>query len=190
MEPPKNVSGLSFDQLVEDHYEGLYRFALSLSRHEADACDLVQQTFLRWATKGGQLRDLAKVKTWLFTTLHREFLGSRRRAVRFPHHEVESVEHELPVIEPAVVRQMDGALVMEALMEVDELYRAPLSLFYLEDHPYHEIAAILDVPIGTVMSRLSRGKQQLRTILKQKEGPVHRKIVDFPGFSAEGQSHG
>lgn len=184
------MSGLSFEQLVEDHYEGLYRFALSLSQREAEASDLVQQTFLRWATKGGQLRDLAKVKTWLFTTLHREFLGSRRRAVRFPHFEVESVESELPPVESTTIRQMDGALVMEALARVEELYRVPLTLFYLEDHAYHEIAEILEIPIGTVMSRLSRGKQQLRNSLKQKEDAAHRKIVDFPGSSAGGQSHG
>jgi RNA polymerase sigma factor (sigma-70 family) len=190
VEPPKDMPGLSFDQLVADHYEGLYRFALSLSQREADACDLVQQTFLRWATKGSQLRDLSKVKTWLFTTLHREFLGSRRRAVRFPHHEVESVEHELPPVESTIIRQMDGALVMQALGQVEEIYRAPMTLFYLEDHPYHEIAEILEIPIGTVMSRLSRGKNQLRNILKQKEGSVHLKMVEYPGSVAGEPSHG
>ena len=66
---------LSFENVVNAHYEPLYRFALSLSHSEADAGDLVQQTFYRWATKGGQLRDRSKAKSWLFTTLHREFLG-------------------------------------------------------------------------------------------------------------------
>jgi RNA polymerase sigma-70 factor (ECF subfamily) len=57
------------------YYEPLYQFAFSLARDEADACDLTQQTFCIWAAKGHQLRDASKVKTWLFTTLHREFLG-------------------------------------------------------------------------------------------------------------------
>ena len=54
----------------------LYRFALSLSRQESDAADLTQQTFFLWASKGHQLRDQSKVKTWLFTSLYREFLGT------------------------------------------------------------------------------------------------------------------
>ena len=61
----------------------LYRFALSLSRRESDAADLTQQTFLLWAKKGHQLRDPGKVKTWLFTSLYREFLGRKRQQDRF-----------------------------------------------------------------------------------------------------------
>lgn len=190
MERLTQVTELSFEELVSDHYEGLYRFALSLSQREADACDLVQQTFLRWATKGAQLRDKSKVKTWLFTTLHREFLGGRRRAVRFPHHEVESVEHELPAIASTTVQALDGATVMECLQRVDELYRAPLTLFYLQDHSYQEIADILEVPIGTIMSRLSRGKKQLRDFLKETPSAGHPKIVEFPGSSPGKEHHG
>src|SRR5712671_2712561 len=67
-----------FEQIVAQHYEPLYRFAFSLTRAEADACDLTQQTFYLWATKGHQLRDPSKVKSWLFTILHREFLRVRK----------------------------------------------------------------------------------------------------------------
>lgn len=173
------MSDEQFQKLVDEHYQGLYRFAFSLCRAEADACDLVQQTFLRWAAKGSQLRDPAKAKTWLFTTLHREFLGGRRRQARFPHHEVESVAHELPVVEPAAVQAMSGAEVMACLGRVDELYRAPLVLFYLQDHSYKDIAEILEIPIGTVMSRLSRGKEQLRILLKENASVERPTIVPF-----------
>ena len=81
-----------FEALVSAHYAALYRFALSLTGVEAEACDLTQQTFYLWAAKGHQLRDLSKVKTWLFTTLHREFLGKQRKIVRFPHCEIGDVE--------------------------------------------------------------------------------------------------
>lgn len=158
---------LDFEKLVEEFYSPLYRFALSLAQSESTACDLTQQTFYLWATKGHQLRDPTKVKSWLFTTLHREFLGSRRRESRFPHYEVDMVSHELPTVEPTMVDTMDAALVVEALGQVDELFRSPLTLFYLEDLSYEEIAAALDIPIGTVMSRLSRGKAQLRQCLMQ-----------------------
>ena len=159
---------LQFDQVVTEHYAMLYRFALSLTRHEAESLDLTQQTFYLWATKGGQLRDAAKLKSWLCTTLYREFLGDRRHAQRFPQVDISLVEDELPAVESEVVAQMDAALVMAALLEVDEIQRAPLTLFYIEDRSYLEIADILGVPIGTVMSRLARGKQQLRRIISAK----------------------
>ncbi len=146
----------------------LYRFALSLTRHEAESLDLTQQTFYRWATKGSQLRDAANLKAWLCTTLYREFLADRRHAQRFPKVDISLVEDELPAVEAETVARMDSALVMEALLEVDEIHRAPLMLFYTEDRSYQEIAGILGVPIGTVMSRLARGKQQLRRILSAK----------------------
>lgn len=166
-----------FDQLVNDYYQPLYRFALSLAERESEASDLTQQTFFLWASKGQQLRDRSKAKAWLFTTLHREFLGSRRRTTRFPHHEIESVEHELPPVTPATVNEMDADAVLQSLMTVDEVYRAPLMLFYLEDHSYLEIAAVLDVPVGTVMSRLSRGKAQLRGLIADQVAGQDRKIV-------------
>ena len=166
-----------FDQLVSDYYQPLYRFALSLTEREAEACDLTQQTFFLWASKGQQLRDRSKVKSWLFTTLHREFLGSRRRNTRFPHHEIESVERELPPVTPATVNELDADTVLQALTNVDEVYRAPLMLFYLEDHSYLEISAVLDVPVGTVMSRLARGKAQLRGLLADRSTAEERKII-------------
>src|SRR6266513_2188937 len=88
----------NFERIVSQHYEALYRFAYSLTRSEADACDLTQQTFYIWATKGRQLRDRSKVKSWLFTILHREFLNIRRRAVRFPHFELGDAEEDLPTV--------------------------------------------------------------------------------------------
>src|SRR5213594_4657968 len=118
---------LDFDNLVENYYRPLYQFAFSLTRVEADACDLTQQTFYIWATKGHQLRDESKVKTWLFTTLHREFLESRRRQTRFPHYELSQVAAEIPPVTPALVNQLDAPLVIQALAQVDEIYQAPLA---------------------------------------------------------------
>jgi RNA polymerase sigma-70 factor (ECF subfamily) len=166
------MDALTFENVVNAHYEPLYRFALSLSRSEADAGDLVQQTFYRWATKGDQLRDRSKVKSWLFTTLHREFLATRRQADKFPGTELSTEDgRELAAQTPAPERQLDGATVVEALRELDETFRAPLALFYLEDHSYREIAGILEIPIGTVMSRISRGKELLRKQLVNQAAP-------------------
>jgi len=158
-------SGLDFDTLVTRFYGPLYQFAYSLTGAEADASDLTQQTFYIWATKGHQLRDTSKVKTWLFTTLHREFLNLRRRGVRFPHYELTEMEHELPAISPSMVNALDSARVVELLGQVAEPYQAAVALFYLEDCSYKEIAEILEVPLGTVQSRISRGLAQLQQLI-------------------------
>ena len=168
-----------FTQLVDAYYAALYRFALSLTRSEADACDLTQQTFYVWAKKGEALRDGSKAKSWLFTTLYRDFLRGRRRGERMTAIDTLPADEADPVsLEPDTVAAMDANLVVEALQEVEEVFRAPLTLFYLEELSYQEIADALDVPIGTVMSRLSRGKSQLRTLLTAKEKGTN--LVQFP----------
>ena len=159
-----------FEQIVARHYEPLFRFALSLTRAEADARDLTQHAFYVWATKGYQVRDQSKAKAWLFTTLHRAFLATRRTQSRFTHHALEDVPiHDLPVYAPDFVNAVDSPQVLAALAKVDAVYQAALALFYLEDWSYHEIAQILEVPLGTVKSRIARGIRQLRQIFEFPE---------------------
>ena len=158
----------TFEEIVSRYYEPLYRFAYSLARSEADACDLTQETFRQLGAKAWQLRDASKVKSWLFTTLYRAFVDGRRRQIRHPHVEATVVDHELPVVEPEGSQRVDAATAREALLRIDETYRAPLTLFHLEDHSYAEIAGILGIPIGTVMSRLSRGRALLRELLEDR----------------------
>jgi RNA polymerase sigma-70 factor, ECF subfamily len=158
-----------FEAIVSEHYKSLYWFALSLTRAQSDACDLTQHTFYVWATKGHQVRDPAKIKTWLFTTLYRAFLTSKRRQYRFRHSELEDeVTENLPADSPEPSAQADVCHVLPALAKVDKSYQAAIALYYLEDCSYKEIAAILEVPIGTVKSRIARGITQLREILDYK----------------------
>jgi RNA polymerase sigma factor (sigma-70 family) len=168
---------LDFESLVARYYGPLYQFAFGLTRSEADASDLAQQTFYIWATKGHQLRDGSKVKTWLFTTLHREFLNSRRKIVRFPHYELSELDHELPTITPGMVNALDARRVVELLGQVAEPYQAPLTLFYLEDCSYKEIAEVLEVPLGTVQSRISRGMAQLQQLVLNCAGEAGRTVA-------------
>jgi RNA polymerase sigma-70 factor, ECF subfamily len=161
---------VDFAGLVDRHYGALYRFALSLTRTEPDACDLVQEAFHTWAEKGCQLQDPTKAKSWLFTTLHRSFLKRQQRVVRFPEVELSAAELDLPTLPPALVERLDGRLAMELLGRVDDPFRAPLALFYLEDCSYLEIAEILDIPLGTVKSRIARGLAQLRELLLRGPG--------------------
>ena len=172
------MRAIEFQQLVDRQYAPLFRFALSLSKSETEAADLTQQTFFLWAAKGHQLRDRTKAKSWLFTALYREFLGRRRHEVRFPKIELEEVREEEMSILPNV-NVLDATTVLEALREVEEPFRAPLTLFYLEQLSYQEIADVLEIPIGTVMSRLSRGKALLRQRLLSKDEIVGNKMVSF-----------
>jgi len=154
-----------FERLVNAYYRPLYQFALSLTHAEAEASDMTQQTFYVWAAKGHQLRDGSKAKTWLFTTLHREFLKARRKEHRFPHYALDDVHIQLPSIPPQAIERLDGPRVLQALARLPEPYQAPLALFYLGEHSYTEIADILGIPIGTVQSRIARGKMQLQRML-------------------------
>lgn len=156
------VSDLDYEQVVATYHEPLYRFAYSLAGNRDDACELTQETYVRLLTKGNQLRDRAKIKTWLFTTLYRIFLGWRRRATRFPHFEITAVEPELPQLTVEMADEVDGETAMDSALQIDEHFRAPLVLFYLQGLSYKEIAGVLKIPTGTVMSRLSRGKELLR----------------------------
>jgi RNA polymerase sigma-70 factor (ECF subfamily) len=174
------MHSLDFEDIVDRFYPMLYRFALSLARNEADACDLTQQTFSVWATKGHLLRDGSKVKSWLFTTLYREFISNRRREMRWPMEELSEVEGELPVAMPETVDCLEAEQVMAALQSIDETFRAPLVLFYLEENSYEEIAQILEIPVGTVMSRLSRGKQKLQQAFVRLQAPVDSNIIRLP----------
>ena len=150
-----------FERLVKLYYQDLYRFGFSLTRSEADACDLTQQTFYIWANKGHQLKDLAKIKSWLFTTLHREFLQMSRRQERFSDEPINEVAQNLPHVSANVVNRMDAQTMLEVLGQIDEDYRAPLVLYYNEDLSYKEIADVLEIPLGTVQSRIARAKTHL-----------------------------
>jgi RNA polymerase sigma-70 factor (ECF subfamily) len=165
------VPVLDFEQLVEHFYMPLYRFALSLRRDPCDAADLTQQTFLLWASKGHQLREQSKVKAWLFTSLYREFLRGERQRSR-----ESGSEDQLSDVEclPMAANNLDGDAVVRALLDLEEIYRAPLSLFYLQEHSYKEIAETLNLPVGTVMSRISRGKARLR---EQLADNTHQKVT-------------
>ena len=162
-------SNSNFDAIVSNYYQSLYRFGYSLAKNEHEASDLTQQTFFIYAEKGHSLRDPGKVKSWLFTTLYREFLRRRNKDARMTHYEPELLENAGGMVESHVQQSADGNLALEALEEVDDVYREPLILFYLKDLSYKEIAKVLEVPIGTIMSRLSRGKEQLRKSFKRKE---------------------
>jgi RNA polymerase sigma-70 factor, ECF subfamily len=156
---------IDLQAIVSEHYAALYRFGLALAKNESEAADLTQETFLILAKHQEQIREPEKMKPWLFTTLRREFLRKVRLHTAHPEVEFQPEEHEAPAMESNALRSIDARTALAALETVEESYRSALELFYLGDLSYKEISATLGVPIGTVMSRLSRGKEQLRRAL-------------------------
>ena len=165
---------LEFENLVNLYYGDLYRFGLSLTGNEADASDLTQETFYIWANKGHQLQKAASVKSWLFTTLHREFLKSYRRRSRFPNQSLDESSGDVPNVPPDCVERVDSQTLLRILGEIAEDFRAPLVLYYMEDLSYKEIADILSLPLGTVQSRIARAKGQLLRRLSETNLPLER----------------
>ncbi|MCS7046751.1 MAG: RNA polymerase sigma factor [Gemmataceae bacterium] len=156
----------AIQQLVEDHYAPLYRFAYRLSGSLQEAEDLTQEAFCQAQAKLGQLRDPAKARSWLFSILRNSFRQKHRsdkRQQSLPPEALAEVPDRLPDPLPVI----DPAKLQQALAELPEDFRVPLLLFYFEDFSYREIADQLQVPLGTVMSRLARAKAYLRGRLLQ-----------------------
>lgn len=163
-----NLDNATFEEVVNAYYEPLYRFAHSLVHDEADARDLTQETYAQLSRKAHQVQERSKVKSWLFTTLYRAFIDGHRRKVRYPHVDAEGVLEDMPASTLDAGDRIDAAAALRALEQVPETFRSPLMLFYLDQHSYLEIAEILGVPVGTVMSRISRGRAALRQLMEDR----------------------
>lgn len=112
-----------------------------------------------------KIRNQDKIKSWLFTTLHREFLhGLKVKARQTP---VDNAQLEEVEGKPAqdAGKKLDAEMAMNLMQQVPEPYRASLSLFYIQDFSYREIADVLEIAPGTVMSRIYRGKQILKDLM-------------------------
>lgn len=164
--------------LVHEWYDALFRFAYSLCGDPDDARDLTQSAFQKLAVHAKSLREPSKAKSWLFSTLHREFIDQYRRRRRFPHTTLEKAPEpqQSGGSNPGI--RIDAESMMRALAILEEKFRAPLVLFYLESLSYRDIADVLAIPIGTVMSRLRRAKDQLRARLEEGCGDASEPI-DF-----------
>jgi RNA polymerase sigma-70 factor (ECF subfamily) len=155
---------LWLEAVLKEHYRGLYAYAHSLTRNPADAADLTQQVTVIFATRWQSIQDRTKTKSWLYTTLYREFLKSRQRSKRMVSLDDDAVTEE-PSSPATQEDGHDGRTAVKALNSLPEPHRSILSLYYLDELSYSEIAEVLDVPAGTVMSRLSRAKDAIRRIL-------------------------
>jgi len=166
------------EELVDAYCQPLYGFAFALARDADRAAGLVHQTYVIWKRKEREPRAPGKARTGLFSTLYRQHLGQGSRKTWPAECAAGDDEDRSATYEPAPGRGIPRTA--ELLGGLTATCRGPLTLFYLEQHSYKEIAEILDIPIGTVMSRISRGKEQLRG--RMMEEPASAGLENFVDF--------
>jgi RNA polymerase sigma-70 factor (ECF subfamily) len=149
--------------LIEEQIPGLRRFACALLRGNREgADDLVQDTLERALAHWHLRRNQGNLRGWLYTILYNRFLSDQHRVRRRGPHDALSEETELPGIDGGQHSVLEHRDLLRAFAALPEEQRAVLLLVGVEDLSYQEAARILGVPIGTVMSRLSRGRERLR----------------------------
>lgn len=147
-------------RLVQEHHASVYRFAYRLTGCQADAEDLTQQTYLLAQQNLHQLREPAAARGWLFSIARNCFSRAVRQRLRIRFEPGEVDVQNLPAAEESV--EVDAEALQTALDDLPDNFRVCVLMYYFEELAYQEIADRLCLPLGTVMSRLSRAKGHLR----------------------------
>jgi len=194
----KRIPGLKktpdhFWELAREQVRFLYNVALRYAGNPYDAEDLVQETYFIAFKKFDQLRDERKLKSWLFAILRNTYLKSLRQNQRQKITEYnDGIEYEYMTaledaadkidVATAYEQKIEADRVQRLLAELPEKYKSALLLYYISEMSYQEISETLDLPMGTVMSRLSRGKRMLKKkILRlQLLDSQPSKVIPFP----------
>ena len=154
---------IDIHQLIADHHQPLYRYAFRLTGSAADAEDLTQQTFLVAQQKLHQVRQPDRVEGWLFTVLRSCYLKLRRKRTPAAASNLDLGMDHVPADVPD--DSLDQEELQNAINDLADDFKLVVLMFYFEDCSYKEIAARLQIPMGTVMSRLARAKRHLRARL-------------------------
>ena len=151
------------DGLIEQHIPRLRRYARALTGYRAAADDLVQDTLERALSRFHLWRRGSDLRAWLFTIMHNIFINQARSRMRYPHQALDE-----PTADALHYREPDWSELRDigdALARLPVEQRTVVLLVGLEQFTYDEAARVLEVPIGTVMSRLSRARERMRTLL-------------------------
>lgn len=180
----KKASGSEFKKLTYPHMKLLYNVALRYCGNVFDAEDLVQETYLMAFNKFHQLREISKCKPWLLRILRNNFLKSyHKEKSRQKLSETDYIDFlkagaaadsAETILENASSRQA----VQKAIDQLPEKYKEVLILYYMDELLYKDIADVLDIPIGTVMSRLTRAREGLKAILLKQMNSNNNKILN------------
>ena len=166
-----------FEEVALPHMNALYGLALRMTRNSSDAEDLVQETFIRAYRFFDRFQEGTNCRAWLFKILYHTYINLYRKKKRnLETMSLDEVESYLPYLssagesanpnpEEGLLRKRTAEEVRKALEELPEEFRIAVILSDMEELSYKEIAEVMECPIGTVMSRLYRGRKLLRKIL-------------------------
>lgn len=193
----KDRSPDQFRSLSARYYDNAYKWAWRYTGNPDDAKDLVQETFMKAFEKFESLKEPEKFKSWLFTIMRNQYVRHHQRASKYRTVSVEESNGYLAELEKTAHRvdterlydmKVEAKQVHDVLNRLSEEYKSPLILHYLEDFTYRQIARILNVPMGTVMSRLSRGRQALKKeILRQsRQHRFETDVIDIAAMKGKG----
>ena len=173
------AKSLSLSMGPLEHIDGLFAYAIVLTRNSFEAEDLVQETYVRAIEAMGRLREHSNVKAWLYTILRNIRLNQvRQRRTRPKLVELDAHENAADLVIDSArdphalyVNKVEKQQVRVALHQLSEEYREIIALREYADLSYQEIATLLDGPAGTVMSRLARARSKLGTLLCATQTP-------------------
>jgi len=186
--PQDDTPSVGFEELAMPLFDSLYNFACWLVRNESDADDLVQETYRKALVSFASFQTGTNFRAWMFRILKNTFLSSCAKLERRMTLAVDSepdrpelaVESETP--ETILIERSNREQMQRAIDELPMHFREALVLCEVEELSYREIAEILSIPIGTVMSRLMRARKAVRTSLRnnlalepRSKGSFHRR---------------
>lgn len=157
------ISDQMFDDWVRQHQRLLFGIAYWWTGSQTDAEELTQEAFFQAYRSRSSLRDIEMVKGWLVGILRHCHSQMRRRD---KSRDEISISEMLNEPEDRRTLSPDALALHQSLSKLDEIHRLPVVLFYFQDLSYREIAEAMKLPIGTVMSRLARARQQLHALMK------------------------
>ena len=174
MTEKKTASRQRFKKLTYPHMKLLYNVALKYTGNAFDAQDIVQETYLMAFDKFSQLKDPAKIKPWMLRILRNNFLKTcQKETTRQQLQKTDYIDYfkscmDRKDADDLLALAAETMLVNQAIDSLPMKYKEVLTLYYMEDMRYKDIAKTLDIPMGTVMSRLNRAKEGLKIkLLKQ-----------------------
>jgi RNA polymerase sigma-70 factor, ECF subfamily len=174
--PDQRLPGTTFEDLALPLFDQLYNFAHWLTQDANEAEDLVQETYTKAFRGFSGFQAGTNFRAWIFRILRNSFLTSRtglKTKVTLEDEDVDAMPSPAPTPEDLLIAQVNRDWVRDALTDLPVPYREILMLCEVEEMSYDEIAQVLAIPVGTVMSRLHRARKALRRLLveKLKGGP-------------------